>query len=304
MIHVLSYEIADVKEYINWSYFFHAWGFAHKYSTIADYTHDTSDVRRWINSFTGENERNCAEEAANLYKDAAELLAECNGKYKAYAKFGIFEANSNDDDIIIYDENGKITLPCLRQQTCEQGTGICLCLADYLRPVAEQGTKDRIGLFAATVEESFENQHKEDNYRHMLCQTLADRLAEAATELTHLNIRKTYWGYAKEEKLTKQQLFSEKFQGIRPAIGYPSLPDQSIIFIVDKLIDLSEIGITITESGAMKPHASTCGLIFAHPKARYFSVGKISKEQAEDYACRRGLPKETIFKFLQSNIQQ
>ena len=80
MIHVLSYEIADVKEYINWSYFFHAWGFAHKYSTIADYTHDTSDVRRWINSFTGENERNCAEEAANLYKDAAELLAECNGK--------------------------------------------------------------------------------------------------------------------------------------------------------------------------------------------------------------------------------
>ena len=138
----------------------------------------------------------------------------------------------------------------------------------------------------------------------MLCQTLADRLAEAATELTHLNIRKTYWGYAKEEKLTKQQLFSEKFQGIRPAIGYPSLPDQSIIFIVDKLIDLSEIGITITESGAMKPHASTCGLIFAHPKARYFSVGKISKEQAEDYACRRGLPKETIFKFLRSNIQQ
>ena len=145
MIHVLSYEIADVKEYINWSYFFHAWGFAHKYSTIADYTHDTSDVRRWINSFTGKNERNCAEEAANLYKDAAELLAECNGKYKAYAKFGIFEANSNDDDIIIYDENGKTTLPCLRQQTCEQGTGICLCLADYLRPVEEQGIKDRIG---------------------------------------------------------------------------------------------------------------------------------------------------------------
>ena len=131
MIHVLSYEIADVKEYINWSYFFHAWGFAHKYSTIADYTHDTSDVRRWINSFTDENERNCAEEAANLYKDAAELLAECNGKYKAYAKFGIFEANSNDDDIIIYDENGKTTLPCLRQQTCEQGTGICLCLAVF-----------------------------------------------------------------------------------------------------------------------------------------------------------------------------
>lgn len=303
MIRTLSYNISDIIDFINWTYFFHAWGFAMKYSAIANIHHCNACVKSWINSFPEESERKCAAEASELYNDSLKLLSEFNGRYKSYARFGIFEANSNDDDIIIYESHGKShVLPCLRQQY-DAEADTCLCLADYIRPKA-QNIKDHIGIFAATVDKDFEKRYANDAYKHMLCQTLADRIAEATTELMHLQVRRTYWGYAKNERLTMQEIFAEKFQGIRPAIGYPSLPDQSIIFIIDNIIDLSEIGIKLTDNGAMSPHASTCGLMFAHPKAKYFSVGKISEEQADDYALRRKLPKEDIYKYLQSNLQK
>ena len=136
----------------------------------------------------------------------------------------------------------------------------------------------------------------------MLVQTLADRLAEAAAERLHEQVRKELWGYAKEEKLTIKQLHNEEFQGIRPAVGYPSLPDQSINFLLNDLLGMEQIGIHLTENGMMVPHASVCGLMFAHPEARYFSIGKIGEDQLKDYAHRRGMPVEEIKKFLAENL--
>ena len=141
-----------------------------------------------------------------------------------------------------------------------------------------------------------------DAYEKMMAQLLADRLAEAAAERVHEQVRKEYWGYAKDEQLSIEEMLVEKFQGIRPAIGYPSLPDTSLNFVLDELLDLKQIGIRLTESGAMKPHASVSGLMLAHPEARYFNLGKIGEDQLRDYARRRGLPVEVLRKFLAANL--
>jgi cobalamin-dependent methionine synthase I len=135
-----------------------------------------------------------------------------------------------------------------------------------------------------------------------MMQLLADRLAEAAAERMHEEVRKHYWGYASEENLTIAEMQQERFQGIRPAVGYPSLPDTSLNFVIDSLLDLSQIGIRLTQSGAMKPHASVSGLMIAHPRARYFSLGKIGEDQLLDYARRRGLPVEYLRRFLAANL--
>lgn len=137
----------------------------------------------------------------------------------------------------------------------------------------------------------------------MLVKTLCERLAEAAAEKVHETIRKEVWGYAKDEKLTKEELLNEDYQGIRPAVGYPSLPDISVSFLLDSLLDMGRIGIRLTENGMMQPHASVCGLMFAHPASRYFSVGKIDEEQLLDYARRRGVSPDEIRKYLTANLQ-
>ena len=141
-----------------------------------------------------------------------------------------------------------------------------------------------------------------DPYQKMMAQLLADRLAEAAAERMHEEVRKHYWGYAKDEHLSIHEMHQERFQGIRPAVGYPSLPDTSINFVLDSVLDMRQIGICLTENGAMRPHASVSGLMLANPKARYFSVGKIGNDQVEDYARRRQMPVETIRKFLSANL--
>ena len=141
-----------------------------------------------------------------------------------------------------------------------------------------------------------------DDFKHLLCQTLADRLTEAAIEKMHEEVRRTYWGYAPDENLTTAELFLEKFQGIRPAIGYPSLPDQSLNFDLARILDFEEIGIHLTENGAMVPHGSVSGLMIAHPASRYFSIGPIGEDQLEDYARRRHRSKEEIRKFLAANL--
>jgi cobalamin-dependent methionine synthase I len=141
-----------------------------------------------------------------------------------------------------------------------------------------------------------------DPYQKMMAQLLADRLAEAAAELLHLEVRRSYWGYAPDEQLSIGELHQEHYQGLRPAVGYPSLPDVSLNFVIDQLIDMKQIGIRLTESGAMRPHASVSGLMLAHPKARYFSIGKIGEDQLADYARRRGLPIELTRKFLSANL--
>ena len=261
------YEPSQLLPYIDWSYFFHAWGIK-----------------------PGEQHTN---EAEQLKNDALLILNKKSDE-KVHALFRLCDARSEGDDLLLDNER----LPLLRQQHTRPDTPN-LCLSDYVSP-----TKDHIGIFATSMSVKFEEGDNNDPYLHMLAQTLADRLTEAAASLLHSNVRtqKELWGYAPDEKFTPQELNNEPYDGIRPAVGYPSLPDQTIIFIIDKLIDLSQIGITLTSNGAMHPHSSVCGLMFAHPAAKYFNIGKISDEQLQDYARRRNIQVEEIKKFLSKNL--
>lgn len=281
----LTYSVHEVAPYINWIYFFHAWGMEPRFATLTD-VHDCPSCRAgWIASFATEEQAK-AREAVTLYNEAAQLLHRWANEPICKALFLLDDANSEGDDIII---GNHTRLPLLRQQKANK-EGYTLCLSDFIRPVSS-GISDTIGVFATTVQIS-------QNENTLLTSTLADRLAEATAEKVHEEIRKHYWGYAKDEQLTIHELHNEAFQGIRPAVGYPSLPDQSVNFIIDGLLHLSAIGITLSKNGAMSPHCSVSGLMFAHPKAHYFSVGNISEEQLIDYAHRRGIDTEQTKKFL------
>lgn len=260
----ITYDISALIPYINWPYYYFAW-----------------QVKE-----SSERER--------LHTEAVTFLQQQEGRYHVYALFELYEANADGDDIVI----GTRRIPLLRQQ---QGRAPYLCLADFLRPLAS-GIKDRVGVFATSVDIGMETDFEGDAYQKMMAQLLADRLAEAAAEVMHEQVRKQYWGYAKDEQLSIAEMLVEKFQGIRPAIGYPSLPDTSLNFVLNELLDMKQIGIRLTESGAMKPHASVSGLMFAHPEARYFNLGKIGEDQLQDYARRRGLPVEVLRRFLAANL--
>ena len=266
----IDYTVAQLRPYINWIYFYHAWGLA------------------------GQPQA----EKELMRHEADRMLDLFDSRYKTHAVFGIFKANSNGDDLLL----DNVCIPMLRQQHPAREDEPNLCLADFVRP-RSSGITDRVGAFATTVDSAMEHDFIADDYRRMLSQTLADRLAEATAELVHLQVRRTYWGYAPDENLTIQQLLREDFQGIRPAIGYPSLPDTSVNFLLDQLLDMKQIGIRLTESGAMKPHASVSGLMLAHPKAHYFDLGKIGEDQLRDYAHRRHIPLELARRFLAVRLQ-
>ena len=269
-VHHIIYNVGELKPYINWPYFDYAWGVGSK----------------------GRNER------SRLRHEADAMLAEIDGRYSAHALFGIFTANSDGDDILI----DGVRVPMLRQQHESDVRHSNLCLADFVRPLSK-GIPDQVGVFATTVDTALEKDFATDDpYRKMMAQTLADRLAEAAAEKMHQEVRTRYWGYAPDEQLTIQQLHIEAFQGIRPAVGYPSLPDTSINFILSDLLDMKQIGIRLTESGMMMPHASVSGLMISHPKARYFNLGKIGEDQLRDYAARRGVPVELMRRFLSNSL--
>lgn len=295
-ITVNEYDIHELAEYINWIYFFHAWGFQPKYSSIAD-IHGCDGCRAmWLVSFK-EEERPKASEAMQLHKEAIRMLNSLDGRFKVYAMYRLMDANSDGDNIIM---EGK-TFPLLRQQTRVNDSDPFLCLSDFVRP-ADSGIKDTVGCFATTINPEMEKEFEDDDYKHMLCKTLAERLAEAAAEKIHETIRKSVWGYAPDENLSVKELLNEKYCGIRPAVGYPSLPDISVNFLLDELLDMKRIGITLTENGMMHPHASVSGLMFAHPKSRYFSIGKIDEAQLADYAERRGKTIDEMRKYLRANI--
>ena len=278
---IISYDISELIPYINWPYFFFAW-----------------QVKE-------------PSEKDRLRQEAEALLQQLEGEYHAYGLFELFDAHSDGDDIVVCKgdrslESGVSRIPCLRQQ---QGNPPYLCLSDFLPPqnISTDScllTPDssKLGVFATSVSLGLETDFDADPYQKMMAQLLADRLAEAAAERMHEQVRKEYWGYAKDEKLSIPDMLVEKFQGIRPAVGYPSLPDTSLNFVLDDLIDMKQIGIRLTESGAMKPHASVSGLMLAHPEARYFSIGKIGEDQFRAYAHRRGLPLELCRKFLAGNL--
>lgn len=299
---IKHYRIHEVSEYINWIYFFHAWGFQPRYAAIAN-IHGCDACRAlWLASFP-ENERGKASEAMQLFKEANRMLTQLDKDFRTHAIFRLMNANSEENDIWLEGTR----FPFLRQQTIRGGENIfCgreiyLCLSDFVRPLSG-GIPDKVGAFACCVDTEMEKLFPDDAYNHLLIQTLADRLAEACAEKLHEEVRKQIWGYAPDENLSIRQLHNEEFQGIRPAVGYPSLPDQSVNFLLDELLDMKQIGIRLTENGMMQPHASVSGLMFAHPASRYFSVGTIDGQQLEDYARRRGMPVESMRKFLAGNI--
>ncbi|MDR0746093.1 MAG: 5-methyltetrahydrofolate--homocysteine methyltransferase [Mediterranea sp.] len=293
---ILACSIHEVASYINWIYFFHAWGFQPRFAAIAD-IHGCNVCRAsWLTTFD-EADRPKAAEAMQLFEEANRLLNLLDEEFSVKSVFRLCEANADGDDLLL----DGVRLPLLRQQTRKHEGDPFLCLSDFVRPLSS-GIADTAGVFASTVDTGLEQAYKQDPYKHLLVQTLADRLAEAATEKMHQYVRKEVWGYAKDESLSIKELFAERWQGIRPAVGYPSLPDQSVNFILNDLLDMRQIGITLTENGAMHPHASVSGLMLAHRAARYFSVGKIGEDQLHNYATRRGTSAEAMKKFLAGNL--
>ncbi len=293
----LHYRPSELSDYINWLYFFHAWGFPSRYGALADACPCPSCRQGWLSSLP-EAEQAKGAEAVKLFADARAMLDSSEASFSAHALVGLYEANADGDDILVRTSpSHTVRLPMLRQQSGDT----CLCLSDFLLPL-EGGAKDRIALFVTSVDAAFVTSHNDDPYRLMLAQTLADRLAEAAAERVHQEVRTRLWAYAPGESLTPRELFEGKYQGIRPAVGYPSLPDQSLNFLLDSLLAMSSIGVSLTESGAMLPHASVSGLMLASPKATLFAVGRIGADQAQDYSLRRGLPLERTKQFLASNL--
>ena len=300
-----TYSISELIPFINWLYFYHAWGLSGK---------PKADKEK-------------------LKQEALKMLASWEEKYHTHAIFKLFEVGSEGDDLIFFlpstsEENGisgtsggngtpgtsgiesngiegkkekNLRFPMLRQQHPSALGEPNLCLADFIRPLS-QGIRDQIGVFCTSVDGTIIDVYRHDDYLNMMAQTLSDRLAEATAEKLHEEVRKEYWGYAPDENLTIEQQHREEYQGIRPAIGYPSLPDTSANFIIDKLLDMKQAGIRLTETGMMTPHASVSGLMFSHPKARYFELGKIGDDQLRDYARRRGVPVELMRRFLQSSL--
>ena len=294
---IIKYKIHEVSEYINWIYFFHAWGFQPRFAAIADIHGCDSCRASWLAGFP-EEDRAKAAEAMQLYKDANRMLNQLDEDFEIKSVVKLCEANSDGDNLII----DGVTFPLLRQQAKKREGGPFLCLSDFVRPLSS-GIKDTVGAFATSIDADMEGIFEQDPYKHIIVQALSDRLAEAATEKMHEYVRKEVWGYAKDENLSMKDLMVEKYQGIRPAVGYPSLPDQSVNFLLDEVLDMKQIGIKLTENGAMYPHASVCGLMFSHPASQYFAVGKIGEDQLADYAQRRGKTVEEMKKFLAANLQ-
>ena len=282
-----------IRPFIDWSPFFIAWELKGKYPRILE-------------------DPVVGSEAQKLFNDAQALLDRMQeeGKPQVKAIFGLFEASSKGDDILIFPdgyEEPPVLFPQLRQQT-QKGTGkFNRCLSDFIAPSAT-GLEDHIGLFAVTaghglhsMVSAFEADH--DDYNSILCKALADRLAEAATEWLHQQVRTRYWGYAPDESLENEELIREKYRGIRPAPGYPACPDHTNKRIMWELLGVEEkIGIGLTDHLAMFPAASVCGMYLAHPEASYFNLGKIGRDQLEDYALRTSVGSAVAERWLAPNL--
>ena len=228
-------------------------------------------------------------------------------KLKARAVFGIFPANSKGDDIELEHDGKEYTFRTLRQQSAKR-TGVPnLALADFIAP-KETGLQDYIGCFCVSAgfntQELAEAYEKEmDDYSSIMIKALADRLAEAFAEYLHEKVRKHAWGYATKEAFSNDELISEKYQGIRPAPGYPACPDHLEKLTIWEILDVEkQIGVNLTESLAMWPAASVSGYYFANPAAKYFGLGKINEDQLKDYAERKGIELEEARKWLSPNL--
>ena len=282
--------VKEARELINWRAFFAAWGFGGEFAKVAEITGCDCCRASWLSAMPHDQLAK-ASEAMQLYKEANRALDrfEHHANHSIQAIYGLWEANSDGDDIVI---DNRVRLATLRCQELDKN-GNTLSLSDFVAP-KESGITDYIGTFAVTAGAEIaamieQNKAAGEDYRTILYQTLSDRLAEAATELLHSRIRNTYWGYTYDvaEIENPRNLLRQYYKGIRPAVGYPSLPDQSEIFDIDSIMPLSTVGITLTENGAMSPAASTCGLVIAHPESRYFTLGPVGDDRQADYQRRR-----------------
>ncbi|MDO5570540.1 MAG: methionine synthase [Bacteroidales bacterium] len=308
--------IKDLREFINWRYFFNAWKIDASFAKVADIKGCDCCKASWLASFPVEK-REKASQAMQLYKEAQRMLDKLifDVDIKMKAKVGFFKASSNKEFIRIFEENDnkelhidetlkstkQTIIPFLRQQAKNDDKETYLSLTDFIAD-DENKIDDYIGAFVITVGEDFENllnvYKKKDDYQAILLQTIGDRLAEAASEWLHQKVRKELWGYSKDENMAVSDMFKSKYQGIRPAVGYPSIPDQSINFILDNLLDFKEIGVRMTENGAMQPNASVSGFYFANPKSSYFMIGAVDDKQKNEYSKNRGFTAGEMDKFL------
>jgi 5-methyltetrahydrofolate--homocysteine methyltransferase len=286
-----NYSLSKLREYIDWTPFFMTWELKGKYPSILD-------------------DKNVGSEAKKLFDDANNLLDKIINEKLLTSNgiIGLFAANSvGVDDIEVYTDESRSgvrrVLHTIRQQIKKSKDEPNIALADFIAP-KESGINDYIGMFAVTtgigiekLVQKFEKDH--DDYNSIMIKALADRLAEAFAEQLHKLVRKDYWGYASDEEFAKEELIKEKYIGIRPAPGYPAQPDHNEKSIIFSLLDAEEnTGIRLTESMAMYPAASVSGLYFSHPEAKYFTVGKIGKDQVLDYHKRKGMSVEEIEKWL------
>ncbi len=293
--------ISTLVRYIDWRFFFMAWRLTGKFEGMAEVCDCESCQVGWLQTFA-EADRAKAKEALSLYKDARTMLKELSEKsdFSAKAIVGIFPAVSENEGIKFNFEGKDTYIPTLRQQEFKKN-GLYFSLSDFVSPV-----KDYVGTFAVTVHGAeamaTEFEKDDDSYNSILIKTLADRLAEAAAEWVHEKIRKEYWGFASEESLSIEEMLKVQYTGIRPAVGYPSLPDQSIIFDLIPILPFNAIGIELTENGAMYPNASVSGIVISHPKSQYFNIGKINEEQLNDYSKRKGKSPDELRKWLAHNL--
>ena len=295
--------IEKIVPFVDWKFFFHSWNLSARYASVQHIDDCISCKENWLSSFA-EQEREKAAEGMQLYKDAVALLDQLIFNKAEYinAVFGIFEAYSENESIYIND----IRFPMLRQQK-KNDKGEYLSLCDFVAPKSS-GKKDYVGGFTVTAgvganELMSDLERQGDEYKVLLLKSVLDRLAEATTEWLHSEIRKNYWGFSPEEDMSVNDMFTLKYQGIRPAVGYPSIPDQSINFLLNTdLLQSTEIGVDLTENGVMIPNASVSGIIISHPKSKYFNIGNIGEDQLNAYVERREEDAALIRKFLGANL--
>jgi 5-methyltetrahydrofolate--homocysteine methyltransferase len=290
-VHVIADQpLGELIDYIDWTPFFKAWELAGKFPAILD------DPR-------------FGEQARSLHRDALELLDSivAGRRLQARGTLGLFPAVGLGDDIGVYAGTDRqeiaVRVPGLRQQSSKSESRPNLALADFVAP-AESRREDWLGAFVVTAGhglgemcEAFEAEH--DDYRAILARALADRLAEAFAERLHEQVRRDYWGYAADEDLDCEGLIQEEYRGIRPAPGYPACPDHSVKRVLFDLLDAERsTGVRLTESFAMQPAAAVAGWYFAHPASAYFGVGRVGRDQVEDYATRNGRTREEVERWL------
>jgi 5-methyltetrahydrofolate--homocysteine methyltransferase len=289
-----NYPLDELARYIDWTPFFITWELHGKYPAIL-------------------KDEKVGPEASKLYNDAQAMLKRiiADRSLTANGVIGLFPANAvGDDDIEVYvDESRRAlrtTLHTLRQQDEKPPGRPNRALADFVAP-KDSGKKDYVGAFALCVigAEELAKQHeaRHDDYSAIMVKALADRLAEAFAERLHERVRKEFWGYASGETLDNEALIREEYRGIRPAPGYPACPDHTEKGLLFELIEATKnAGVNLTESYAMWPAAAVSGFYFSHPDSQYFAVGKLARDQVEDYAKRKGMDVKVVEKWLSPNL--